>query len=561
MVQRINWEEVLYDFVDQSLNPQTTLVYTGRRIPFNNRQREAVNALAEPDDQVPQTANQTRLTNRVGNIPLEQRNTFTDLGNNFRISQKVVASTLINGPPGTGKTHVICSGSILRMFNQENLRRLRRQSNRALHQRVFIATFSNAGAYRIYEKFHEIAILANTPQYHERIKLVQSEYMRESYAFEILRRRLNLNPDDYTMPNKLIRSIFRPDQWRAFLRDILIFVGTTDSLGILTNNTASPANAHGVIYDEASQLTIPQFFQVIPTHPMRSVIVVGDDAQLPPVSTLAPLGVSTLSYLQGTNTYQNSPIPISRRIELQQQYRMHPAIAQLTERLLRNTRLVIPDGPTIRQNYLLSTHNFRISNLPSNLNQSTVSMLEEILLPEHTLVIIDTSNIPQALDRRIGRSRVNEEEGHIAIGIYNALNLAYQDLTNEDIILTTPYRPQVRFFMNQNVRTGTVHQFQGQEAEAVIYSLTFAQPGTKSDFFSQVELMYVGLSRAKKKLIIIGNQGALDHPDPAIQLVRNTIFNFQYTSGRRGFPSYQHDPVCHLINDNQFLIDIVNNLL
>lgn len=547
MALQARWEQRLFNFVNNNVYPRRNLIaFTiTPQLPFNDDQRRAINFLSNPVNDVPQNTRDNRPHPRVDTIPPEQVNTFRRPGNHH-ISRQIFPSALIIGPPGTGKTRVICTGSILRMFNANNLQL---QSVR----RVFIGTFSNAGSYRIYEQFNEIATLANTPEYIQRIKLVQSDNARESYAFDNLRRSLNLNPDNFTISNRL------DDQ--NLLREILIFVGTTDSLSILSNS--SSPRVHGVIYDEASQLTVPHFFQVVPNQGMRSIIVVGDDAQLPPVSTLVPLGVSALSYLQGLNAYQNTPIPLSRRIELQRQYRMHPAIAQLTQNIIRAPRTVIPDGPTVLQDYLLDAQDYDITKLTNNLtlNQTTIDFFDNILRPEHSLVIIDTSDIPQAQDERIGRSRVNRVEAQIAVGIYNALMQAYPYLLNEDIILTAPYRQQVNIFQENHVRTGTVHQFQGHEALGVIYSLTFARSNTKSDFFTQNELMYVGLSRAQRKLIILGNQDALDHPDPSIQLIRNTIFKFQYVSGGQGYPSYSRDPVCHQRIDNQFLTDIINNLL
>jgi len=560
--QNDRWEQRLYDYVNNSVNPPSNLMtYITQRepLPFNTSQRNAVRELANPVLHVPQRTGSNQDSPRVTNIPLEQFNLFTDLGDDFDTSRKVVASALIIGPPGTGKTHVICAGSILRVFSPPNLVR----SNPI---RLYIATFSNAGSYRVFEKFHEIASLANEPRYLERIKLVQSMEAQRSYSFELLRRRLNLNPGDFIISNRMSGSSYHPTQWNEFLREILIFIGTTDSLGILTTDRNSTANTHGVIYDEASQLTVPQFFQIIPRNAVRSVCVVGDDAQLPPVTTLAPLGVSALTYLHGMNTYQNIPIPETRRFILQEQYRMHPAIAQLTERLLSNIRTVIPSGPTTSEDYTLPVNNYDLSNLQGTFAQSTLDILDDILNPLHTLVIIDTSNIPEAIDRSIGRSRLNLIEGQIAVGIYNAIRYAYdtsnnEDFNDEDIILTAPYRQQVNFFVRNNVRTGTVHQFQGQEAEVVIYSLTFARPGAKSEFFSQLELMYVGLSRAKRKLIILGNRNAIDYPDLAIQHVRNVIFNFRYISGGQGYPPYVINPVCRREINQQFLTDIINNLI
>ena len=549
MAQQVPWEQRLFDYVNRNVNPTQNLINftTPLELPFNPTQQGAVNSIFYPVDDVPQTTSDRRPHPRIDNIPHEQLNTFRPPAN-YHISRLVVPSTLIIGPPGTGKTRIICSGSILRMFNPENLIRTH-------PRRVLIGTFSNAGSYRIYEQFHNIANMANTPEYFQRIKLVQADTAREKHAFHNLQHTLNLNPDDYTINN-------RCDD-RILLNESLIFVGTTDSLAILSTANPHPS-VHGVIYDEASQLTVPHFFQLFdPGQAIRSICVVGDDAQLPPVATLAPLGVSALSYLQGLNAYQNTPIPQNRIIELERQYRMHPTIAQLTQRIVRAPRNVIPDGPTIQPNYLLDPQNYNLANLtnPLTLGQTTIDFLDNILRPEHPLVIIDTSEIPQATDERIGRSRMNKVEAELVVGIYNALRQSYPYLENEDIILTTPYRRQVDIFRENNVRSGTVHQYQGQEALIVLYSLTYARPNTKSDFFTQHELMYVGLSRAQRKLIIFGNQDAMNHPDPAIQLVRDTIFNFQYVNGGQGYPPYNINPVSNQRIDVQFLNDIRNNLL
>ncbi len=409
---------------------------------------------------------------------------------------------------------------------------------------MFIATFSNAGAYRVYEKFHELANQYNAPNFFERIKLVQARTAVEKINFQILQSRIG--PVDFWIDNRRPQNQSE-DSWYNLLRNILIFVGTSDSLAMLANDVP----VHGVIYDEASQLTVPQFFQVIPDNTIHSVCVVGDDQQLPPVVTLTPLSISALTYLQGVNTYQNSPIPISQRVELQHQYRMHPAIAQLTENILTNNRTIIPSGDTLNANYILQNYQ---QHFPSNLSTQNENDLNEILQPEHPMVIIDTSELSDALNERLLSSRRNLTEAEIAASLYYALLDNYQNLQQFDIIITAPYRPQVDLLQRRyHVRTGTTHQFQGQEADVVIYSLTFAQQDTKSDFFSKVNLMYVGLSRAKRKLIIIGNRDALNSVDYGIQHVRNTIFNYSYQPRNPGYPSYTPNPVFHFRPDDEMV--------
>ena len=64
-----------------------------------------------------------------------------------------------------------------------------------------------------------------------------------------------------------------------------------------------------------------------------------------------------------------------------------------------------------------------------------------------------------------------------------------------------------------------------------------------------------------KKLIVLGNQAALSSPDSAIQEIRDTIFKFQYTPGRPGYPKYPLKPACKVDVDQQFLSDINNYLI
>ena len=250
---------------------------------------------------------------------------------------------MIIGPPGTGKTEVISYGSILRIFEQLNL-------SRSHPSKLFIATQTNAGAYRVYEAFHKMAQKANTPDYYTRIILVQADSQIRTPQFNIFARQYT---HDFYTP---IRD-YSVDEttWKRHFHPYLIFIGTVYSLASIKKYISG---IRSIIYDEASQLTIPEFFLPIPDNQIRSITIVGNDKQLPPVSILTPLSTSIMTYIQGMNFYQNVPIPNNRKIELKTQYRMHPAIGQLTARIYNYQRNVLHGNNVKANNYLLQGYNF-----------------------------------------------------------------------------------------------------------------------------------------------------------------------------------------------------------
>ncbi len=284
----------------------------------------------------------------------------------------------------------------------------------------------------------------------------------------------------------------------------------------------------------------------------------GDDKQLPPVAKLQPLTLSPLTFLQGSGYYQNIPIPNSRIITLIEQFRMHPAISQLTEKILGTRQ--IRNGNNVKDpNYFLQNYDHTQLSNALNLTPQSESILDEILKPSHTVVIIDTSDLDENINFRIETSRTNPLESKVISAIYKAIRLCYSDLRNFDIIVTSPYSAQVELIGSQShSRSGTIHKFQGQESKIVLYSLTFAD-STSSSFFTDLKLMYVGLSRAKNKLIIIGNKDAMTFPDVKLQHIKNTIFSYNYDANSY-YPKYVPNPVLRLRIQQTEIDNILNEL-
>ena len=79
--------------------------------------------------------------------------------------------------------------------------------------------------------------------------------------------------------------------------------------------------------------------------------------------------------------------------------------------------------------------------------------------------------------------------------------------------LISPYRAQIewleRVFKEEEVTINTVDSFQGQEADVVIISLVRSNDENEIGFLKDYRRMNVALTRARKKLIVIGDSATI----------------------------------------------------
>jgi superfamily I DNA and/or RNA helicase len=76
----------------------------------------------------------------------------------------------------------------------------------------------------------------------------------------------------------------------------------------------------------------------------------------------------------------------------------------------------------------------------------------------------------------------------------------------------TPYSAQVRLLrglLPDEVEVGSVDGFQGREKEAVVISLVRSNLGGNVGFLAETRRMNVALTRARRKLIVIGDSATI----------------------------------------------------
>jgi len=78
---------------------------------------------------------------------------------------------------------------------------------------------------------------------------------------------------------------------------------------------------------------------------------------------------------------------------------------------------------------------------------------------------------------------------------------------------TIPLKTEIRKIIDNNLVTDTVDKFQGQEAEIIIISLVDSNDTSKlGELYNEVRRLNVSITRAKTKLILIGNSSMFTSP-------------------------------------------------
>jgi superfamily I DNA and/or RNA helicase len=153
------------------------------------------------------------------------------------------------------------------------------------------------------------------------------------------------------------------------------------------------------------------------------------------------------------------------------------------------------------------------------------SVAKHLLFPEdHPLAFIDTAGC--GFDEKSeGTSTSNPEEAAFLFKhltqMVSALNNYYEAANFPTIAIISPYKRQVDLLKDllmhspdlqlygDAISVNTIDGFQGQERDIVYISMTRSNPDSKIGFLSEIRRMNVAITRARKKLVIIGDSATL----------------------------------------------------
>lgn len=377
--------------------------------------------------------------------------------------------TLVQGPPGTGKTHVACA--IIDAWQR-------------IHptKKILAVADSNVAADNLMEG------LSNRGIRSVRVGSGSESDLKEESIQDLPRYRDFVRMrDKNTGEARSLRMLLVREAVRRYNVIIATCVGSGHEM-------FDEVTFERVIIDECAQSIEPS--NLIPLgHGCRSVVLIGDHKQLPPtiVSREASdrgLGVSLLERFVGSGI---APIHL-----LNEQRRMHPTIAQFPNMQFYQGKIFSRDVDDC--------------NRPPVAGFLWPS-------PHSRVCLVDISAGLANMEQSLGTSKYSIVEIDPILAILRSV-LQCGTIRPSEIGILTPYDAQkarIRFALNDSfdkalsyqIDVDSVDGFQGKEKDLIIFSAVRSNPRGEIGFLKDARRMNVMLTRARRGLIVVGDQLSL----------------------------------------------------
>jgi ATP-dependent RNA/DNA helicase IGHMBP2 len=390
---------------------------------------------------------------------------------------------IVHGPPGTGKTTTLVAAINALIAQGE--------------PQILVVAPSNTAVDLLSEKLSETGLnvlrIGNPVRVTERLqKLTLDSRMAEHGQLKEVKKLKKMAAEFKNMAHKYKRSFGKAEREQRkalfneahrIMRDVakieeFVAEDVISKAQVITatlvgadHYTIKDLTFKTVIMDEAGQALEPAAW--IPILKAQRVILAGDHLQLPPTVKLQQSGLATTL--------------------LEKCVALHPEAVTLLE-----------------EQYRMNTQIMGFSSLKFYNNKLTAHPLvaSRLLNPEDKpFTFIDTAGAGYE-EQAEGTSTANPEEAafvvrHIVAMNYSAVSVA----------VIAPYKEQVgllkTLLLGTPVEVNTVDGFQGQERDVIYISLTRSNSEGTIGFLSDYRRMNVAMTRARLKLVLVGDSATL----------------------------------------------------